>query len=270
MGPVYVNFGKPIMAAPMKKTSNLSVNTTRSSPRLGLAARLIVLGTAACAASLISGCGYATWPPVEERFAKSGQINFEPSVIVVGEALSWVTLRHPPVRDAVRGVVYDAAFAINFPEGTSWESAQRVVRRVGRGAEVAGPDNRNLYTYSITRAIVRGTTAEVDVVRPVPDLGRDADGNPRLQGITLRLVGGTKPWRVLNHRTYPVGIVDVPVRYEMTQPEDPYKQFLLPASGTVSEQEPAMDAPVDAPVELIDEPASLPPANLSPRGGQPL
>jgi hypothetical protein len=236
-----------------------AMNRTRlpiaSAPML----RMGLLTLIAAAASTLAGCGYATWPPVEERFAKSGQINFEPSVFVVGEALSWVTLRYPPVRDAERGVIYVSAFAINLPEGTSWESAQRVVRRVGRGAEIAAPDNRNLYTYSVTRAIVRGTTAEVDVVRPVPDLGRDADGNPRLQGITVRLVGGTKPWRVLSHRTFPVGIMDVPARFEMTEPEDPYKQFLLPAPQMQPQGEPVPEGIAEP---ILDDPSAQTPATI--------
>lgn len=234
------------------------MNRIRLQSATALSLRLGLLAVAGALAGSVAGCGYATWPPIEERYAKSGQINFEPSVVVVGEAISWVTLRYPPVRDAERGVVYNQAFAINLPEGTSWESAQRVVRRVGRGAEIAAPDNRELYTYSVTRAIVRGTTAEVDVVRPVPDLGRDAEGNSRLQGITIHLVGGTKPWRVISHRTFPVGIVDVPPRFEMTQPEDPYKQFLLPAPDAAPMDTAPMDPALDEalPETMPEDPAS--------------
>ncbi|HZW06760.1 MAG TPA: hypothetical protein VFF65_06525 [Phycisphaerales bacterium] len=182
--------------------------TTLTRNRLPLA--LCLLGAALATA----GCTYSTWPPVEggERQTNPSQINSAPTPQVIGEALSMVTLRYPPVGNAERGRVYDVPFAFCLPAGADAESYDLVARRVRRGAQPATEENASLPTYYISRVIVRGVTAEVDVLRPVPELGADAQGRVRYQGVTVYLLGSLGSWKADRHHTFPVGIFDVPER----------------------------------------------------------
>lgn len=189
-------------------------HTTLTSPAKLRRRFALALGTLAAAAITAGvGCTQSTWPPVEEggRQTNPSHINNAPIPQVIGEALSLVTLRYPPVSNAERGKIYDQPFAICLPAGADGESYDRVVNRVQRGAEPATDENTALPTYYITRVIVRGVTAEVDVLRPVPELGAGAEG-ARYQGVTVYLLGSLGTWKVDSHHTFPVGMFDVPTR----------------------------------------------------------
>ena len=173
----------------------------------------LALGALAAAALTAGvGCTQSTWPPIEEggRQTSPSHINNAPIPQVMGEALSLVTLRYPPVSNAERGKIYEQPFAICLPAGADAESYDRVVNRVQRGAQAATDENTALPTYYISRVIVRGVTAEVDVLRPVPELS--AEGAVRYQGVTVYLLGSLGTWKVDSHHTFPVGMFDVPAR----------------------------------------------------------
>lgn len=191
-------------------------HTTLTSPATLRRRFALTLGAMATAAALTAGvgCTQSTWPPIEEggRQTNPSQINNAPIPQVIGEALSLVTLRYPPVSNAERGKIYDQPFAICLPAGADAESYDRVVNRVQRGAEAATEENTTLPTYYISRVIVRGVTAEVDVLRPVPELGAGAEGGVRYQGVTVYLLGSLGTWKVDSHHTFPVGMFDVPAR----------------------------------------------------------
>jgi hypothetical protein len=194
---------------------------------------VLTLGLLTCAAalSLSAGCSHSTWPPIEEGpgEANTSQINNEPTPQVIGEALSLITLRHPPVSNAERGKVYEVPFAFSLPAGANADAYDAVARRVQRGAQPATAQNADLPTYIITRVIVRAVSAEVDVLRPVPDLGLDQQGNVRYQGVTVYLSGSLGTWKAQRHHTFPVGMFDVPQR--TTRP-DVYPTW---GSGTPAE-----------------------------------
>jgi len=175
----------------------------------------IALG-AAVMLGAIGGCvGDAQWPPMNSDEARLNQINTLAGRTVVGEALAFVVIRQPPVPNAVRGEVYDVPVTISLPEGVSLASLALIARRVGPNCEPATPENRGQPTYHVARVIVRGTTAEVDVLFPALKFASDAQGRTRYQGMTVYLAGGSRPWRVASHRTFPVGLFDVPPRVEV-------------------------------------------------------
>lgn len=175
--------------------------------------------TAAMLAATGGGCSQSTWPPIEEGGSRTNpsQINNAPTPQVIGEALSFVTLRYPPVSKAERGQVYDLPFAFCLPAGADADAYDLVARRVKRGAQPATEANTDLQTYYVSRVIVRGVTAEVDVLRPAIDLGTDAQGKPHYQGVTVYLLGNLGTWKADRHHTFPVGLFDVPER--TTRPE---------------------------------------------------
>ena len=173
------------------------------------------LGLLLCAiVATAGGCTNSTWPPIEEgsRQNSATQINYAPTPQVIAEALSMVTLRYPPVNNAERGQVYDTPFAFSLPAGADATSYDTVAARVQRGAQPATDANATLQTYIVSRVIVRAVTAEVDVLRPVPELGNDAQGKPRYQGVTVYLLGNLGTWKAERHHTFPVGMFDVPER----------------------------------------------------------
>lgn len=158
---------------------------------------------------LLVGCaGYSTWPPVDEKFAGKNLVNYEPMPRVIGDAVSFVTLRYPAVDRPTKGQLYDEPFVLNLPSGADGEAYERIIARIGRGCQAPSESNTSLPTYHVTRAIIRNVTAEVDVVRPVLGLGDTV----RYQGVTVYLNGGLNGWTVANHRAYPLGLFDVPAR----------------------------------------------------------
>lgn len=174
-----------------------------------------VLGFAAVLASAGGCVGSAQWPPLKNEEAGLNQINSLAGRAVVGEALSFAVIRQPPVANAPRGEIYEGPVAVSLPPGVTLASYGVIVRRVGPNAEPATLENRDRPTYHVSRVIIRGTTAEVDVLFPSPSFGTDAEGNARYQGMTIFLAGGTRPWRVASSRTFPVGLFDVPDRVEL-------------------------------------------------------
>jgi hypothetical protein len=187
-------------------------------------ARPFALCMSACAVLGLGACAHSTWPPVEDSGTQTNpsHINYAPTPQVIGEALSFVTLRYPPVSRAERGQVYDTPFAFSLPPGADADAYDLVAKRVQRGAQPATEANSELQTYIVSSVIVRGVTAEVDVLRPAMDLGTDAQGRPHYQGVSVHLLGNLGGWKVDRHHTFPVGVIDVPAR--TTRPET-YKTF---------------------------------------------
>ncbi|MFT3687121.1 MAG: hypothetical protein QM783_19730 [Phycisphaerales bacterium] len=180
-------------------------------------ARPSVVCLTACAAALALGaCANSTWPPVEDLDGgtppSASHVNYAPAPQVMGEALSFVTLRYPPVSRAERGQVYDTPFAFSLPPGADADAYDLVARRVQRGAQPATESNTDLQTYIVSRVIVRGVTAEVDILRPAIDLGTDAQGRAHYQGVTVRLLNNLGGWKVDRHSSFPVGVIVVPER----------------------------------------------------------
>ena len=185
----------------------------KNTPPLSPRRNVLALGLLACAAAT-GACSYSTWPPIEDGAAQTNtsQINYSPTPQVMAEALSLVTLRYPPVSNAERGQVYETPFAVCLPPGANAASYDAVIARVQRGAQPDTADNAALQTYYVSRVIVRGVTAEVDVLRPVPELGTDGEGKPRYQGVTVYLTGNLGTWKAQRHHTFPTGMFDVPQR----------------------------------------------------------
>jgi hypothetical protein len=169
--------------------------------------------------SVFSGGCVSSWPPIEDRQIGKDHVNYAPAPELAGHALAWATLRYPPVAKPVRGEVYETPLALSLPDGTWDETYWRVVERVKgtRPGQIqpAMPSNRDWYTYFITRVIVRNVSAEVDVVRPNPDIGLDETGRPRYQKVTIYFSGGHRPWVITSVKAFPLGMGDMPERNEL-------------------------------------------------------
>jgi hypothetical protein len=169
---------------------------------------------------LLGGCvgGYSTWPPIESEKAGFTQINYVTGQTIVGEAVAMVVNRFTPDAKPTRGTFYEGQIALSLPKGATYETYGAVTRRIGANCEPSTAANTTLPTYLVDRVYIRGPVAEVDVYAPTARFGAGSEGGtPRYQKVTVYLAGGTKPWRVTSHRSFPVGLFDVPVRNEMPE-----------------------------------------------------
>lgn len=173
-------------------------------PRLALAAGSLMLAA-------VAGCvGYTTYPPADGQLA-SDDISGPPADEIMTEALVWVIDRNPPIGSGPA--------VINLPEGVRDRAYRVIASRVdartpievlpmSAGLEVAP-------TYHITRLWVRGTEAEVDVIRPVEELGASPTGHPIVQAVTVHLRGGLSSWRVERARPWVIGTDEIPAAHEI-------------------------------------------------------
>lgn len=168
----------------------------------------------ALALMTMGGCvvgGYTTWPPptpvAAGAPAEFTAINLPPQHNVVTEALRWTARRYPPVPAPQAGVEYDQPFAINLPRGVTEEMYRLIAMRASDHARpLSNQFTHGLPIYHISRVDVRGSTADVEIIRPVLTIAPDGMGTPEQnlwQGVRLRLEGGFTPWRVAWHSTFP-------------------------------------------------------------------
>lgn len=150
----------------------------------------------------LGGCvGNTTYPPADWQTA-SRNINAPPADEIMIESLRWAIERHPP---ATPGPV-----AINLPMGVQDRTYGVIVARIGGEAVPMERGREHLPTYHITRLWVRGDRAEVDVLRPVEELGPSPSGVPIVQALTVQLKGGMTPWRVVRSRPWVIGSESIP------------------------------------------------------------
>lgn len=184
--------------------------------KLRVAPRLGVLAGLASTLALTGCIGYTTYPPADWQLA-SEDISGPPADEIMTESLVWAIEKYPPAGSGPA--------VINLPEGVH-DRAYRVighrvddrtaieVRPMAPGLDVAP-------TYHVTRLWVRSDRAEVDVLRPVEELGPSPTGNPIVQAVTVHLKGGISAWRVVRTRPWVIGADAIPEPHEIGAfPED--------------------------------------------------
>lgn len=179
--------------------------------RSTIPALLRTLQIAGVAATItLGGCyGYSSWPPVEGDTAVHS-VNISPVPVVMGAALKFVADRYPPVVESEPGKTYADPFAISLPPGASINTYFSVAANTGPAARPLIEGDEKLPIYHVARVNVRGTSATVDIIRPVVGVaGKPADG-AMYQAVTVYLSSGVSPWHVTYHRTLPMGMLEVP------------------------------------------------------------
>lgn len=125
-------------------------------------------------------------------------------------AVQYVAGRYPPgslrldagsaaeQRDA--RVPYECV--VNLPRGLRRSFYERIAREIGPACRPMSVDvqHTGLPTFHVTRVWMRFSTATVDVVRAMPELGPGPDGKAVTQTVTVRLEGGTEPWHIVHAR----------------------------------------------------------------------
>ncbi|MGH7130696.1 MAG: hypothetical protein ACREJO_01975 [Phycisphaerales bacterium] len=171
---------------------------------------LLTAATLTAVAVALGGCyGYSSWPPVEGNTAIN-DVNFTPTPVVMAVAMKFVADRYPPVPDPMPGQVYDVPFTISLPPGASVHTYYHVVESAGPAAHPLIEGQPELPLYTVAGVNVRGTSATVDIIRPVVGVGGKAIDKTLYQGVTVYLSSGVSPWHVTFHRTMPIGMMEVP------------------------------------------------------------
>lgn len=174
--------------------------------------RLIAI--ALVSAAVFGGCvGYDTWPPVQGSIARENP-NIPTMEGVMMAGLRWMIENYPPVG-------HEGQVAVNVPQGVKPLVYQRIARDAGPRAEPYSEFTKELPIYHVKAIRVRGSKAELDVLRPVWEMGRAPDGSQVSQGFTLYLEGGLEPWRVMRFREWMIGVMDPPALNPMPLEETP-------------------------------------------------
>ncbi|MEM0983674.1 MAG: hypothetical protein AAGI17_06985 [Planctomycetota bacterium] len=157
---------------------------------------------------LLGGClGYSTYPPVDGQTARADPNSTALTEAVV-VALRWTLNRHPAPATAEG----EPAAALNLFSGVSRSTYEWVSEQAGGGLTPITPRTASLPTYHITQVRLRGSVAEVDLLRPVFDLRR-ADGTLPLQPLTIHLVGAYGTWKVERRVPFSVNSQEAPAPF---------------------------------------------------------
>ncbi len=173
--------------------------------------RTLLLTLVAVCAMIAPGCAsYSNYPKIESKGLRNDP-NSPAIQTALITAVQWVANRYPPGRspEAVQSAVEPVSvkvnypIAINLPVGTRRSGYLYVAERIGPEVYPLTPEiwsSGNPPVFHITRVWIRMREARIEVLRPMPELGRGPDGNPVYQPVVVRLVGGFSPWRVEHAR----------------------------------------------------------------------
>lgn len=178
--------------------------TTPAHRKTAPAHRIIPLAALLWAALLPACVGYGTYPRAQGQSSASAINSAAAEEIIIA------AFRHTLDRDA------GSAFAepshvvlLSLPPEMPAYRARRIAEKLGPG--VLNPTqarvDAGLPVYHVGRLAQRGDRAEIDIYRPVA-LGPDTPSSH--QAITLRLRGGSGPWRVELSQPWAVGAFQPP------------------------------------------------------------
>lgn len=175
--------------------------------------RGLALGLVIALGSVIGGCvGFATYPPIQGSLAVRDP-NSPAMEEVMRAALAWTVTNFPPEYGSK--APSDGPYAINLPEGVRRRVYLSAAKELGDRARPMTPESESLPTYHIKRIRISENRAEVDVLRPVAEIGESPLGEHMHQQITVYLEGGWSPWHVVRHRAWAIGAFTPPPPYYM-------------------------------------------------------
>ena len=121
----------------------------------------------------------------------------------------------------------DQPFAINLPPGMRQSNYMTVASQAGKNVHPVTEaiiNTNSMPIYHVGAIQLRGNNADVDIYRPLPELGPDPKtGKSVYVVIRVKLEGGLQPWRALIGRTYSPGAFEAPQLYTLPNVEDPFQ-----------------------------------------------
>jgi hypothetical protein len=178
----------------------------------------------------LPGCvGYTTYPAASWQLA-SDNMNGPPADEIMIESIRWAVERYESGGEG--------SIAVNLPDAVKDRTYGIITYRAGERVVPVSEETAGLPTYHLTRLWVRGDKAEVDLLRPVSELGASPTGQPIIQAVTVYLKGGLREWRVERARHWRIGTDAVPQLHFFGSGDEP-----LPAPEGEGEDAPADDQP---------------------------
>lgn len=171
--------------------------------------RTLAVALCALAPIVLAGCVASTSYPARPGQDYAARDVSHPSIEeICVEALTWTLERYPVPEEAAQPTEDGGVFAINCPVGMHPRVYERIVEKCGPLARPLTPETERLPTYHVGRIVVRSDKAEIDIHRPVLELG--SSERVAYQPITLFVEGGLSPWRVKRSRPWAVGAFPLP------------------------------------------------------------
>lgn len=140
---------------------------------------------------------------------------------VMTASLQYVIARHR------QGGTAEQAIAINLPPGMRQSNYNTVAKLVGQNVHpvteaIINTDSMPIYHVGAIQ--LRGNNANVDIYRPLTEIGPDPKtGKPVYQVFRVNLKGGLQPWRAMIGRSYSPGAFAAPTFYTLPNVEDPFQ-----------------------------------------------
>lgn len=185
-------------------------------------ATLLLTLAGTCCTLMLGGCmgmGNVNYPPIDGQTA-TGDLNQPAARHVMATALIYATNRYPPVAEKPVGQKVEQPLAFNLPPGVSdgtYHIIQGDVSERNVTAVALTERTKDRPVYHVTRVVVRGTDAEVDVLVPRYNLGPGAQGEQMYSGLALDMRGGLRPWQVIAARPFQVTSADMPALNPMPE-----------------------------------------------------
>ncbi len=244
---------------------NASGTSVRSS---AIALAMVTGGMFICAGLLsgLAGCSSTTnYPEIENTKLTFEDPNEWRTVAAMIVAARYVGTRYVPGEGprfetadpndvAEPKVAYP--MVLNAPPGLRRTYYSRLCREVGASVEpmsesvanaIDAGEETQIPVFHIGRVWIREQRAEIDVYRPMPELGRGTDGKQIYQMVTVRMTGGFQPWRAIHGRAWAPGAFPTPFAYVIPEVDrsDQYKvsKRELEAKGLTVPTPPEIDQP---------------------------
>lgn len=184
-----------------------------------------MVSAAALLVLIAGGCQkYQNYPPIATARGMAEDPNNPATEQAIVASVQYVANRYPP-----GGPRYEATnsreagslkvnypLAISVPPGMRKSFYERIPREIGPEVVPVTPELvevGEVPVVFVTRVQLRFHTGIVDVLRPMPELGKGPDGKPVYQKVTVRLQGGLEPWRAIHARAWEPGADEAPDYY---------------------------------------------------------
>ncbi len=206
--------------------------------------KMAVVGLCGLAVA-VGGCQkYQNYPAVPTARGMAEDPNNPATESAIVAAVQYVANRYPPggpryealSAQEAGSLKADYPFALSVPPGMRKSFYERIPGKIGPEVVPLTPEvveQGRLPILFVTRVQLRFQQGIVDVLRPMPELGKGPDGRAVYQKVTVRLKGGFEPWHAIHGRAWEPGADEAPEYYFLPDIErvDQYEYSQMDAQG---------------------------------------
>lgn len=183
----------------------------------GMSRVLFAAALLGLAGMALSGCyQYSNYPNIPTARGTLEDPNRPSTMMAIVASVQYVATRYPPAASIydldptsaeAQSIAVTYPMVFSGPRGFRRAYYEDASRRIGPQVLPLTPEaiDSGLPIFHVTRVWMRGNVATIDVLRPMPELGKGPDGRTIYQPVTVRLEGGFSPWRVVHARIWNPG-----------------------------------------------------------------